>query len=240
MRPNDYDKIAAKYASSDAKPDKAFSILPTVLALAGNVKGKIVVDLGCGNGFFTRALAKQGAKKVFGLDNSQRQILMAKKRDDARNIEYQLCDIFRDPIPTGQIINAPFVLNYAPDTRTLATFIRKLYSALKPGGKLVLVFDDPQGLDLKRFGAIKTMDKRQDGSRLKIKLYDKGKLICTLKAMYYTSRTIKRLLKKTGFIRIKSHKPIISEQGVRIFGEAFWRGYGSNCELSYLTASKMG
>ena len=35
MKKNDYDKIATQYVDTDAKPDKRFSILPTVLSLVG-------------------------------------------------------------------------------------------------------------------------------------------------------------------------------------------------------------
>jgi len=53
--PNDYSTLAHSYQKTDAKPDKKYSILPTVLMIAGDSSGKTVLDLGCGSGFFTHS-----------------------------------------------------------------------------------------------------------------------------------------------------------------------------------------
>ena len=50
---------------------------PAFFRLAGNVKGKTLLDAGCGEGYNTRILAKRGAKMV-GVDISPRMIELAR------------------------------------------------------------------------------------------------------------------------------------------------------------------
>jgi predicted RNA methylase len=37
------------YQQTDEKPDKLYSHLPTVLEIAGDLRGQTVLDLGCGS-----------------------------------------------------------------------------------------------------------------------------------------------------------------------------------------------
>lgn len=55
-----------------------------VLKLLGNVQGKNILDIGCGNGKFARKLA-QGGAKVFAIDIVPEQIEFAKKIENEKN-----------------------------------------------------------------------------------------------------------------------------------------------------------
>ncbi|MBI2037415.1 MAG: class I SAM-dependent methyltransferase [Candidatus Magasanikbacteria bacterium] len=235
---NRYNEIAEKYSESDIKPDKKYSILPTVLQLAERLDGKTVLDLGCGDGFFTEQLASQGAVKVIGIDNSEKQIGLANKIKSEKT-EYRLADIFKDELPKADFINSPFVLNYATDTLTLSNYFQRLFNTLNTDGKIVLVFDKPSGSNLEKFGAKKTLDENIDGANMQIDLYNQGKFILSLHATYFKEETIKQLLKEAGFQNITSHAPIISDEGKIKMGEDFWKGYIENSELGYITAEKI-
>lgn len=235
---NNYNELAEVYNKSDLKPDKAYSILPTVLTLVGDLQEKTVLDLGCGDGFFTKAFAEKNALKVAGIDNSKKQIKLA-KMIKSEKIEYQLKDIFNDKLPRADIINSPFVINYVETTERLGDYFKRLYDAFNFGGKLVLVYDLPSGQNLAKFGAKKIVKEDKDESEMTIELYNQGKLICSLKAIYFTENTIQKLLQKVGFKNITTHFPIISEEGIQKFGEKFWEGYIENSELGYLTAEKV-
>ena len=95
---NDYNKLSESYQQTTVKPDKQFSTLPTVLKITGNFENKVILDLGCGSGFFSNEFAHNGAKKVFGVDNSVEQINLAKK-NPLENTEYVIADIFKDNLP---------------------------------------------------------------------------------------------------------------------------------------------
>ena len=67
------------YGTMDAKTEKDFNLI-------GDVKGKKVLDLGCGGGNNSIALAKQGAS-VTGVDISEGQIIHARKNAEREGIE---------------------------------------------------------------------------------------------------------------------------------------------------------
>jgi len=59
------------------------SIDPVVFKKLGNIKNKVILEIGCGNGYFTRLLAKKGAK-VTGIDLSRKLIAFALKREKSK------------------------------------------------------------------------------------------------------------------------------------------------------------
>jgi len=233
---NDYDQLSGQYQKSDAKPDKLYSTLPTVIKLAGDLSDKVVLDLGCGTGFFARELAKR-AKLVYGFDNSKEQISSA-LRDPVKNIEFSVKDIFVDPLPLADVVVAPYVFTYAKSIDVLLDAFENIYKILNEGGRAIIVLDDPVGLDLSRFGAMKRLDKMEDEAKIHITLFDRGKEICRLNSVYYTRETVRQLLEEVGFTKIEWHRPIISKEGMAKFGIKFWEGYTENPELMYIVALK--
>ena len=66
---------------------------PAAFKIIGNVKGKRVLDLSCGEGYNTRILARRGAK-VMGVDFSEKMIKLAKQREkrEKLGINYHVSD----------------------------------------------------------------------------------------------------------------------------------------------------
>lgn len=231
---NNYDELIS-YKRSHIKPDKHYSILPTVLAIAGNTNNKTVVDLGCGTGFFTIPFAEK-SKKVYGVDNSSIQLDLATQHP---NVVYLKKDIFIEPLPFADVIVAPFVVNYATTTHILRHLFQKLYDLLPTKGRLVIIADLPNNKKLERFGASKrilgTMD---DESPLQIDILNGKEKICTLNAIYFKPETIEQILRSIGFKNICWHRPIISQEGIDAMGSDFWNGYIEDPELGYITTTK--
>ncbi|MDQ5886405.1 MAG: toxoflavin synthase [Patescibacteria group bacterium] len=236
---NDYEALASSYRNSNVKPDKQYSILPTVLNMVGDCEGKNVIDLGCGAGFFTLPLAQSGAAVVCGVDNSPAQIELAKKVSAHPSIAYRVGDIFTQHGRPVEIITAPFVANYARTVPVLMHFFGLVFKSLREGGRAVFVIDLPNGRSLKRFGATKAFDgPAADETPIRINLFNEDKRICTLVGVYYTPQTVEALLLKVGFRKVTWHKPVVSEEGISKLGPGFWEGYIDDPELGYLTAEK--
>jgi predicted TPR repeat methyltransferase len=69
-RVNDYDSLAEAYtAESDAGIQNAYYERPAILALAGDVIGRRILDAGCGSGPLFAALRDRGAIMT-GFDSS--------------------------------------------------------------------------------------------------------------------------------------------------------------------------
>lgn len=231
--------LSKKFQESDAKPDKQYSFLPTIFNIVNNIKGKTILDLGCGDGFFTRALALQGAQKVIGIDNSPEQLKLAEERENPSNVMYQHGDIFHDKLPKADIVLTPFVANYAENISNLEFLIKNIHESLNQNGQIVLVVDLPDNKDLRKFGSLKTLEgPKADGTKIKIDLYNSDEIICTLFSYYYTPQTLEVTLSKTGFKNITWHKPIISTEGIEKFGPRFWTNFIEDSELGYLSAYK--
>ena len=66
---------------------------PATFALIGNVKGRVALDVACGEGFNTRMLARRGAE-VLGIDFSEKMIELAKKGEEKKKlgIRYYVMD----------------------------------------------------------------------------------------------------------------------------------------------------
>ena len=142
--------------------------------------------------------------------------------------------LFLDNIPHADIIIAPFVFGYL-EKKYLQDFILKLKNSLNPVGRLIIVLDDPQGLNNKKYGAIKTID----GDSLKIDLYDKNEShITTLNAIYHEPSHFVEILKEVGFVEVEKHLPIISDIGLEKYGKEWWADYVHNSELMYITCKK--
>jgi len=235
---NNYDKLFREYQKTHTKPDKQYSMLPTVLKLAMPLNNKIVVDVGCGDGFFLFGFAKK-AKKVYGIDNSKKQIDEAKKYT-TQNTRFIFSDMLDFNYPKSDIINTPFVLGYIKSTKTILKLFQKFYSSLNKNGKIIGIIDAPKSSvhDNKMFGSVKTIESLKEGTKLKIDLYDNEKIV-SLNAFYHTKETIEDLLRRAGFTDIKWHEPIISKVGIKRHGAKFWGKYLNNIDITYFTAKKL-
>lgn len=234
---NDYDKVFEKYQQTHVKPDKKYSMLPTVLKLVQSLEGKMVVDVGCGDGFFSFAFAKE-ARKVYGIDNSEKQIIEAKKYS-LNNTEFIFSDMFEYDYPKADLINVPFVLGYIQSSKSILELFKKFHATLNENGKIVGIIDAPKLIvhNNKKFGSIKKLESLTEGAKLMIELYNNDKEIITLNAFYHTQEVIEDLLELAGFKQVIWHKPIVSQEGVREFGEGFWKEYIDSIDIKYFTAT---
>ncbi len=59
------------------------------------IKGKTIIDIGCGDGTYTMELLGAGAKEILGVDASETAIEIAAKRvNEIDNISFKTCDIY--------------------------------------------------------------------------------------------------------------------------------------------------
>ena len=98
---------------------------------------EIVLDIGCGTGEFTRLLSRQ-AERVIAIDLSPKMIEVARQCSrEFSNIDFQVADIlqWQFPVEHFDAIASISTLHHLP----VETLLPKLKTALKPGGKLVIL-----------------------------------------------------------------------------------------------------
>ena len=73
-----YDPIAEQYKRAKQQPWRAHIEAFTMMRLIDDPAGKAVIDIACGEGFYTRMIRQRGAAKVTGVDLSEKMIGLAR------------------------------------------------------------------------------------------------------------------------------------------------------------------
>jgi SAM-dependent methyltransferase len=119
---------------------------PALLEACAPVAGGAVLDLGCGQGWFSRQLARAGAGSVAGLDWSERLVTHAQRHELATGlgIRYQVGDAARaDELLAGSrfdLVTACMSLMDMPRPGDALAAARRL---LRPGGRIVASVSHP-------------------------------------------------------------------------------------------------
>jgi SAM-dependent methyltransferase len=121
-------------------------VYPAVLRLLGPLRGRRVLDVGCGSGAFTRRLAARGAEAL-GIDACVPTVEAARRDAEEAGIEppprFEVADLQGDaPFPGGRFHAATLVLSLQTLEKP-ERVLRNTARALKPGGRLVLALNHP-------------------------------------------------------------------------------------------------
>lgn len=118
---------------------------PAQVARCGDVAGLRVLDLGCGNGYFSRAMAERGAT-VIGVDISAGQIGHAERieQEQPLGITYQVLDAVQvaEAFAPGSfdLVTSCVALQDMPDTDRV---IAGAFTVLRAGGRFVPCITHP-------------------------------------------------------------------------------------------------
>ena len=81
-QPNtEYDAIAEAYKASKQLSFRKYIEEHTLFAILGDIRGATVLDLACGEGFYTRKLKCAGARSIIGVDISAKMIELANREE---------------------------------------------------------------------------------------------------------------------------------------------------------------
>ncbi len=159
-----YDAIAAAYQHSKQLPFRRHVERHTLFEVLGDVRGLRVLDLACGEGFYTRLLRIAGAAEVTGVDISGEMIRLAERqeRENPLGCRYICSDAaeYRSE-GTVDLVVAMYLLHYAGSAGKLVRFLEVARAALRPGGRLVgfndNVLNPPRGtVSWSKYGIVKT------------------------------------------------------------------------------------
>jgi len=100
--------------------------------------GDIVLDIGCGDGFFDHRFFAPRCEHVDGIDIEPTAIAAASRHNAAPNISYHLLDAVHDPFPRDRydvVVWDGALGHFAPETTSL--MLRKVRAALASDGVFV-------------------------------------------------------------------------------------------------------
>lgn len=117
---------------------------PCIEELIGDIKGKTLLDAGCGEGYLSRYYARKGAI-VTGIDLSERLIENAVRltRDEGASVEYEvddICSMKSIQSETFEVVLSNLVLL---NISCLDDAIHEFHRVLKEGGHLVFSIVHP-------------------------------------------------------------------------------------------------
>lgn len=143
-----FDDFAIQYDQlnqDDGDYTHSHTVDPALFACLGDVKGKVIYDIACGNGYIARKLVKLGAKQVWASDISEKLVEIAKSKypENANNIKYFARkgeDTSDLPENFFNVIVINMALHYFPD---LETFFADLAKLLKRQGFIVFTTNHP-------------------------------------------------------------------------------------------------
>jgi SAM-dependent methyltransferase len=242
MSVQQYDEIGEAFEGFKALPLVQYGEVPSFLAMVGDVRGKSVLDLASGTGFYSREFKRRGAAEVLGVDISGEMVAVAQQLEerDPLGVRYEVGDV-AELRPLGQrfdVAVAVQLLNYAEDIAAMERMCRSVHQSLAPGAELFLFNQSPDydfdGPSLAKYGFVTelTGEEAESGPRVRTTaLLDPP---VTIFSTFPNREVYEKCLRAAGFSELTWVPLEVSDAGVRAFGADFWADALSNPPLEML------
>ena len=112
---------------------------PAFLDVLGDVRGRRVLDLGCGDGRFGRNLLDAGALSYLGVDASANRAALADQTLPGC-VRHQRIEEFTAPPGSMELVVSRLALHYVSD---VGAVLRRVYATLAHSGRLVFSVEHP-------------------------------------------------------------------------------------------------
>ncbi len=236
-----YNYFAKPYDEWTKSSLRKYAWEETVKKNIKDVKGKRVLDVACGSGSSIEIIYSLGAKEVVGIDVSSEVINIAKKKfpENKFLVKDISCDSF-DELNKFDIITAIFLFEYAQKKEILVSMIRNISQLIYPGGNFYSLTIDPFAI-LKHdyYYGIKATNPQEEGKEYFAILHnDKREALFKVGMFFWSFKTIKEILKEEGFSEIKLLPVFVSNQGIREYGEDFWKDFFKSPVYLMISAKK--
>jgi ubiquinone/menaquinone biosynthesis C-methylase UbiE len=139
-----YDRFGAEYQNTryGKKAERAFNEyleLPAMINAVGQIRGKRLLDVGCGAGIHIRRYLKRGAI-CKGIDISRTMIALARK--NCKDVEFQVGSASKLPYADScfDIVTASLCIDYVTD---ISRVFKEINRVLVKGGLFYYSIDSP-------------------------------------------------------------------------------------------------
>ncbi len=228
-----YDPIAEQYKRSKQQPWRTYIECFTLMELVGDPRGKAVLDVACGEGFYTRMIRERGAARVTGVDMSLGMIDLARRQEAQHQlgIDYVVGDA-REWSQTDQfdLTVAAYLLNYARNRDELQAMCDGIARSLKPDGRFVSVNGNPAltfpvAPSYSKYGfETSVAGDWQEGTPIKWTFYlSDGPF--DIENYHLNVAAHEEAFRKSGFREVRWHAPRLSPEGLLASGQEFWSSF---------------
>lgn len=242
MSVQQYDEIGEAFEGFKSLPLTRYAEVPGFLAMVGDVRGKAVLDLACGTGFYSREFIRRGAKEVLGIDISGEMIAAAQKLEELEplGVRYEVGDV-SELRPLGRrfdVATGVQMLNYAQDIADMERMCRNVHRSLVPGAEFFVLAQSPDyrpdvpTLEKYGFRCEPTGEEIETGPCVRVTaLLDPPISIATTAPR---REVYEQSLRAVGFSEVTWVPLEVSDAGVREYGADFWADFRANPPLEML------
>jgi toxoflavin synthase len=241
-----YDPIAEQYQRSKQQPWRTYIEAFGLLDLLGDAAGRSVLDLACGEGFYTRLARQRGAARVTGVDLSEGMIQLARKQEAAHGlgIEYLVADArYFQPAQPYDVVMAAYLLNYAHDRQELQAMCDGIARCLRAGGRFVTVngsasLNFSTAPSYRKYGFQTTVAGPWcEGAPIGWTfLLENGEF--TIENYHLDRAAHEAAFWAAGFREIRWHEPRVSPEGEAAFGPTFWNDFLAHSPITLIECIK--
>jgi ubiquinone/menaquinone biosynthesis C-methylase UbiE len=227
-----YDAIAEEYKKAKLQPWRLYIETFMLFDLVGDVTGKSVLDLACGEGFHTRLLRQKGADRVVGVDLSAGMIDLARKEEEHHplGIEYVQQDAKKLNLKEDfDLVFAAWLLNYAETKEDLLKMCQGIARHLKPGRRFVTINNNPDYTgatdSMRKYGFTREATASVDGTPIAWKFFLDDRTTVEI-TNYYLSPSIHAwAFAEAGLRNLRWHPPQVAPEGLAEYSQDFWADF---------------
>jgi ubiquinone/menaquinone biosynthesis C-methylase UbiE len=241
-----YNRITHEYQRSKQQSWRHFIECSTLFELIGDLTGHDVLDLACGEGYYTRQLKQRGAARAVGVDLSTGMIDLARRQEsnEPLGIVYHVGDAKQ--IRLGErfdVVVAGYLLNYAATREELLAMCRTIADSLKPGCRFVSVNNNPaqprSEFPLgRKYGFVKSApEEPRDGTPITWTFFlDEGLFSIT---NYQLSIALhEEVFHEAGFREVHWHQPRLMPEGAAAYEPGFWSDFLEHPPIIFMECLK--
>lgn len=197
-----YDDLLEK----DSNTYQSKVILPNLMRVLAPQSGDRIIDVACGQGFFTRACALAGAA-VTGADISPELIELARKQSSS-SIPFHIAPAHELKFAAAGAFDTAFITLAVQNIRDLDSSFAEVCRVLGPNGRLVLVINHPTFRVLKHSSweydektntQYRRVDRYLSGGKVIVDMHPGAKNSATTISYNRSLQDISKSLRKNGF-----------------------------------------
>ncbi|WP_196893438.1 class I SAM-dependent methyltransferase [Aureivirga marina] len=239
-----YNEIASSYAESKKLLYRKMIEEYNLFKIAGDISGMEILDLACGDGYYSRKLMEHGAKAVLGIDVSDEMIKLAEQHEEEnpQGCCYMVHDVLSlEKVKEFDMVNAVYLLNYAKSKEELQEMLHSISSNLKSKGTIFGYNFNPfyrftYFEETKKYGfTVNQYESRKEGDPIYQTLYNEDGTECGFDTRYLNPSTYDECFKKAGFKNFNWQLTTMEDSQFR---NPFWKEFLSDPPIIGFSAIK--